>query len=64
MELLTVKELQAMLKISKSQIYELATQQTRTGEPRKDPLPCLRIGSSVRFLKSDVEKWLLERKVA
>ena len=60
MEILTVNELAAMLKISKSQVYELVNEQTRTGEPRKNPIPCVRIGTSVRFLKRDVEAWLVK----
>jgi excisionase family DNA binding protein len=59
MEILTVNELAAMLKISKSQVYELANDRTRTGELRMNPIPCVRIGTSVRFLKSEVEKWLI-----
>ncbi len=58
MEILTVDEVAALLKISKSQVYELANQKTRTGEVRKHPLPVLRIGASVRFLKTDVDGWL------
>jgi excisionase family DNA binding protein len=57
-EILTVTEVSALLKISKSQVYELANQKTRTGEVRKHPIPVLRIGTSVRFNKSAVESWL------
>ena len=59
-EILTVIEVAALLKISKSQVYELANQETRTGELRKHPLPVLRIGTSVRFLKADVDSWLVK----
>lgn len=58
MEILTVTEVAALLKISKSQVYELANQKTRTGEARKHPIPVLRIGTSVRFCKADVVGWL------
>jgi excisionase family DNA binding protein len=58
MEILTAQELAALLKISKSQVYELANEQTRTGELRKNPIPSVRIGTSVRFVKRDVEAWL------
>lgn len=58
MEILTVTEVAAMLKFSKSQVYELAKARTRTCEVRENPLPVVRIGSSVRFRKSDVEAWV------
>ena len=58
MEILTVAELAAMLKISKSKVYELTNERTRTGDVRDHPLPVLRIGGSVRFRKSDVDAWL------
>lgn len=58
MEILTVAEVAAMLKFSKSQVYELAKACTRTGEVRENPLPCVRIGSSVRFRREDVEAWI------
>jgi len=58
MEILTVAELVAWLKISKSAVYELMKPRTRSGDVREHPLPVLRIGGSVRFRKSDVEAWL------
>jgi predicted DNA-binding transcriptional regulator AlpA len=57
-EILTVAELAALLKISKSQVYELTKDHTRAGEVRCNRLPTLRIGSSVRFRKVDVDSWL------
>ena len=51
MEILTVNELAAMLKISKSQVYKLAKQAEK-------PIPSIRIRTSVRFRKSDVEGWV------
>jgi predicted DNA-binding transcriptional regulator AlpA len=58
MELLTVSEVAAMLKLSKRTICELMTERTRSGDLRKNPLPTIRIGRSVRFRKSDVEAWI------
>ena len=57
-ELLTVAELAAMLKMSKSKIYDLMNERTRAGDVREHPLPVLRIGGSVRFIRSDIESWL------
>jgi predicted DNA-binding transcriptional regulator AlpA len=58
MEILTVGEVAAMLRISKSKVYELTNERTRSGDVREAPLPCVRIGSSVRFRTSDVEAWI------
>lgn len=55
---MTVDEVAAMLKISKSSVYELTNERTRSGDIREHPLPVLRIGSSLRFRKSDVEAWI------
>jgi len=57
-EILTVDELAAMLKINRSQVYELAKERTRSGELREHPLPVLRIGKAVRFRRQDVETWI------
>lgn len=58
MEIMTAAEVAALLKISKCQVYELAKARTRSGDVRSNPIPNLRIGSSVRFRKSDVEAWI------
>lgn len=63
MEILTADDVAKMLKISKGQVYEMSRARTRTGEVRNNPIPSLRIGSSVRFRKSDVEDWI-EKLVA
>jgi predicted DNA-binding transcriptional regulator AlpA len=58
MEILTVDEVAAFLRISKHQVYELAKARTRSGDTREHPLPVLRIGKAVRFRKADVEDWI------
>lgn len=58
MEILTVDEVAALLRMSKSQVYELAKTRTRSGDIRTNPLPVLRIGSSVRFRRADIEAWI------
>jgi excisionase family DNA binding protein len=50
MEILTAKDVAALLKISKRQVYELAKE-------TENPIPSVRIRTSVRFRKTDVEKW-------
>lgn len=50
-EILTVAELAAFLKVSKSHVYVLLKSQT-------NPLPALRLGTSVRFRRVDVDGWM------
>jgi predicted DNA-binding transcriptional regulator AlpA len=57
-ELLTAVEVASLLRISKSKVYELANERAQSGDIRTNPLPSLRLGSSVRFRKADVEAWL------
>ena len=63
MEILTVAEVAALLKMSKNQIYEMTRARTRTGAMRENPIPVLKINGNVRFRKSDVEDWI-EKLVA
>ena len=58
MEILTAAEVAAMLKVSRRHVYELTNRRTLSGEIRERPLPVVRLGSSVRFRKSDVEEWI------
>jgi len=66
MEILKVDEIAVMLKLSKSQVYELTHPRTRSGDLRAHPLPVLRIGTAVRFIRKDVEEWIerLKKSVA
>ena len=50
-EILTATDVAAILKISKRQVYELAKQDD-------NPIPSIRIRTSVRFRKSDVDGWV------
>lgn len=58
MEILTVAQVAAWLKVSKSQVYELAKPRTASGDVREHPLPVLRLGGSIRFRRSAVEAWI------
>ena len=58
MEILTVAELAAMLKMSKGQIYEMTRARTRSGAMREDSIPVVKINGNVRFRKSDIEAWI------
>jgi len=57
-EILTVKEVASMLRLSVSQVYELTKPRTRSGDIREHPLPSVRIGTAVRFIRKDVEEWV------
>ena len=50
-EILTAQEVAAMLRISKRQVYELAKE-------TENPIPTIRIRTSVRFRRSDVDGWV------
>jgi excisionase family DNA binding protein len=55
-EILTVDEVAALLKVPPSSIYEW----TRfRGGSRGTPLPHRKVGKYLRFLRSEVESWLL-----
>ena len=59
-EILTAEEVAAILKISKRQVYALAKES-------ENPIPCVRIRTSVRFRRCDVDGWvagLVENKAA
>jgi putative molybdopterin biosynthesis protein len=48
-ELLTVRELQQLLKIGRNKVYELL----RSGE-----IPCVRLGKQIRIRRVDVEVYI------
>ena len=58
MEILTAEEVAALLRISKWHVYGLVKQRTKSGDVRVNPLPCVRLGKSIRFNKAAVEEWL------
>ena len=49
--ILTAEEVAAMLRISKRQVYELAKES-------ENPIPSIRMRTSVRFRQSDVDGWV------
>lgn len=57
-ELMTVEEVAALLKVSKSWVYE----HTRSrGVPRSERLPCIKLGKYVRFDAATVRAFLVQR---
>ena len=66
MEILTIEELAALLKMSKKQIYTMCETRTRTGTMKDHPLPVLKINGNLRFRKAAIDEWvkLVEGKAA
>jgi len=58
MQILTAKEVAVLLRISTRHVFELAQPRTQSGDVREHPLPCLKLGRSVRFDKEAVELWV------
>jgi excisionase family DNA binding protein len=59
-ELLTAEQVASMLQLSKRQVYELA-------KDTENPIPSIRIRTSVRFRRCDVDGWvasLVQKKAA
>ncbi len=60
MEILTVSELAAMLKMNKRQVYSMTCDRARTGPMKDHPIPVLRINGNLRFSKNAVLEWLAQ----
>jgi predicted DNA-binding transcriptional regulator AlpA len=58
MEILTVDELAALLKMSKKQIYTMCETRTRIGAMKNYPLPVMKINGNLRFRKASIDEWL------
>lgn len=58
MEILTVEEVAALLRVSKRHVQELAQPRTQSGDIRENPLPCIHLGRCLRFEKSAIEQWI------
>jgi excisionase family DNA binding protein len=56
MEILTIDEVAVMLRMTKRSVYELTSERGRAR--MKHPLPVLRINSTIRFVKRDIEAWI------
>jgi excisionase family DNA binding protein len=56
LEILTVAEAAAVLKVPVSSIYEWTRHR---GSSRGTPLPHRKVGKYIRFIKQEVEAWLL-----
>jgi excisionase family DNA binding protein len=61
-EILTVKELAALLKMSPRQVYTMMESRTRTKQ--EHPLPFVRVNGNLRFSRTAVEAWLQQLQEA
>ena len=59
-EILTIKQLAEWLQVSRSSVYEMVG--TRGSRRMTIPLPTLRLGPTIRFVKADVQQWLDDLK--
>jgi excisionase family DNA binding protein len=57
-ELLTVKELASLFKLTRWTIYNLTRQRNR----REGALPYIKIGRELRFRRSSVEAWVIAQE--
>ena len=55
-EILTVKQVAEMLKMSSGQVYEMTRKRTRSR--RTYPIPFLKLNGNLRFRRSDIVIWL------
>jgi len=55
-EILTIDELAAILKMTRSQVYTMTRKRARAR--MEHPLPVLRINGNIRFRRTDIEEWL------
>jgi predicted DNA-binding transcriptional regulator AlpA len=57
-EILTIRELCEWLKMTEPQVRSMLR---RRGQARmRHPLPSIRLNGNVRFVKADIEAWLLK----
>lgn len=60
-EILTATEVAAFLRVSRRQVYAMAQERTTDGR-KSHPLPSVKFGGCVRFLKEDVIAWILTKR--
>lgn len=56
MEILTLEEVGALLKLKPSSVYELTRERSQARQ--KHPIPFMKIAGKVRFRRHDVEEWI------
>ncbi len=59
--ILTIDEVAALLRVSKRSVYEFTSERGRE-RLKSNPFPVLRIGSTIRFVRDDVQAWINRQK--
>ena len=62
-EILTIDEVASLLRVSKRSVYEWTSERGRE-RMKVNPFPVLRMNTTIRFVKADVEAWLSRQKEA
>lgn len=62
-EILTIDEVAALLRVSRRAVYEYTSERGRE-RLKSNPFPVLRIGSTIRFVREDVQAWINRQKEA
>jgi excisionase family DNA binding protein len=62
-QILTIDEVAALLRVSRRAVYEFTSERGRE-RLKSNPFPVLRIGSTIRFVREDVQAWINRQKEA
>jgi excisionase family DNA binding protein len=62
-QILTIDEVAALLRVSRRAVYEYTSGRGRE-RLKSNPFPVLRIGSTIRFVREDVQAWINRQKEA
>jgi predicted DNA-binding transcriptional regulator AlpA len=55
-EILNAQQVADMMLMSRRQIFELCRDRVRSQQ--QFPIPCIRVNSNLRFVRSEVELWI------
>jgi excisionase family DNA binding protein len=61
--ILTIDEVASLLRVSRRSVYEMTSERGRE-RMKRNPLPILRINSTIRFVREDVLAWINRQKEA
>jgi excisionase family DNA binding protein len=59
--ILTIDEVASLLRVSRRSVYEMTSERGRK-RMTHNPLPVLRINSTLRFVREDVLSWINRQK--
>lgn len=59
--ILTIDEVASLLRVSRRSVYEMTSSRGRD-RFGSNPLPVLRLGSTIRFVREDVLAWINRQK--